>query len=368
MSGFYQLDFEKDVRVLEQRLQEARRELEQLRRRARRRESDQPSPFPALDERQDEPADTRSLERTIDRLEKEHERTIREVYADLDPWQVVRVARHPDRPQTRDYIAMICRDFCELHGDRRFGDDPAIVTGLARLGSYKVMVVGHQKGRTTQEKLACHFGCAHPEGYRKALLKMRLAEKMGIPIVTLVDTPGAYPGIGAEQRGQAEAIAVNLREMSRIRVPIVSVIIGEGGSGGALGIAVANRVAMMRYAWYSVISPEGCAAILWKQANEQTNRAAAHALKLSATDNLELGIVDAVIDEPVGGAHRDPAQAGKALEAWIVEQLDALRSLSAEELVEDRYRRFRMLGSVIERAPVSGGTDLERSTTEGSEG
>ncbi len=367
MSGFYQLDFEKDVRALEQRLAEARRELEALRKRAHDRGGGQPSPFPALDEQDEDPADARSLERTIDRLEQERERTIREVYADLDPWQVVRVARHPDRPQTRDYIAMICRDFCELHGDRRFGDDPAIVTGLARLGPHKVMVVGHQKGRTTQEKLACHFGCAHPEGYRKALLKMRLAEKMGIPIVTLVDTPGAYPGIGAEQRGQAEAIAVNLREMSRIRVPIVSVIIGEGGSGGALGIAVANRVAMMRYAWYSVISPEGCAAILWKQANEQTNQAAAKALKLSATDNLNLGIIDAIIDEPLGGAHRDPAQAGRALETWISEQIEALGSLSPDELVEDRYRRFRRLGSVVEQTPAASEQGVEAGMAGGSQ-
>src|SRR5262249_24426943 len=183
------------------------------------------------------------------------------------PWDTVRVARQRGRPQTGDYIASMCRGFGELHGDRRFGDDPAIVTGFGRIESVKVLVVGHQKGKTTQEKLACHFGCAHPEGYRKALAKMQLAERFGLPIVTLVDTPGAYPGLGAEQRGQAEAIAVNLREMSRLKVPIVSVVIGEGRSGGALGIAVADRVGMLEHSWYSVISPEGCAAILWKQAN-----------------------------------------------------------------------------------------------------
>ena len=345
MSAFYQLDFEKDVRALEERLADAKQSLEMMRRQRESGEEGAASPFPVLAENPETSRSTSSLEREINKLEKEREATIREVYADLDPWQTVRVARHPNRPQTRDYLDMICRDFCELHGDRRFGDDPAIVAGLARIGTHKCMVIGHQKGRTTQEKLACHFGCAHPEGYRKALLKMELAQKLGVPIVTLVDTPGAYPGIGAEQRGQAEAIAVNLREMSRIRVPIVSVIIGEGGSGGALGLAVANRVAMMAYAWYSVISPEGCAAILWKQANEQTNKSAAMALKLSSRDNLKLGIVDAIVDEPLGGAHRDPAEAGNALRDWIVGQLDELSGMSTDDLLEERYQRFRRMGS-----------------------
>jgi acetyl-CoA carboxylase carboxyl transferase subunit alpha len=245
----------------------------------------------------------------------------------------------------------MCRDFCELHGDRRYGDDPAIVTGFGRIGSRKVLIVGHQKGRSTQEKLGCHFGCAHPEGYRKALAKMELAAKFGVPIVTLVDTPGAYPGLGAEERGQAEAIAVNMREMSRLPVPIVSVVIGEGGSGGALGIAVANRVAMLRNSWYSVISPEGCAAILWKQANEQTNTAAADALKLTAKDNLSLGIVDSIVDEPLGGAHRDPEGASRMLEAWIGANLAELDGLSPEALVEGRYKRFRKLGSFDEIQP-----------------
>ncbi|RMH23913.1 MAG: acetyl-CoA carboxylase carboxyl transferase subunit alpha, partial [Planctomycetota bacterium] len=192
-------------------------------------------------------------------LRTERDRLLESIYRDLEPWETVRVARHPRRPQTADYIGMVFKDFCELHGDRRYGDDPAIVAGLARVGSIKCLVIGHRKGKDTQEKIECHFGCAHPEGYRKALRLMKLAEKFGLPIVTLVDTPGAYPGIGAEQRGQAEAIAVNLREMSRVRTPIVSVIIGEGGSGGALALAVADRVAMLEHAWYSVISPEGCA-------------------------------------------------------------------------------------------------------------
>jgi acetyl-CoA carboxylase carboxyl transferase subunit alpha len=283
-------------------------------------------------------------------LEAEHKKLLGSIYANLGPWETVRVARVPNRPQTRDYIRMICRDFAELHGDRRYGDDPAMVTGFGRIGSVKCLLVGHQKGRDTQERIACHFGCAHPEGYRKALAKMKLAEKFKLPIVTLVDTPGAYPGLGAEQRGQAEAIAVNMLEMSRIRVPIVSVVIGEGGSGGALGIAVADRVAMLQFAWYSVISPEGCAAILWKQANEQTNAQAARALKLTAKDNLSLGIVDDVVPEPLGGAHRDPAQAAANLEKWISTTLLELKDVDPDVLVDRRYNRFRKLGSYLDRS------------------
>lgn len=267
------------------------------------------------------------------------------------PWETVKLARHPQRPQTRDYIDLICKDFCELHGDRRYGDDDAIVTGLARIRSIKCLVIGHHKGRDTKERIACNFGCAHPEGYRKALAKMRLAEKFRLPIVTLVDTPGAYPGLGAEQRGQAEAIALNLREMSRLKTPIVSVVIGEGGSGGALGVAVADRVAMLEHAWYSVISPEGCAAILWKEANAESNEAAARALRLTAADNLELGIIDDVIGEPPGGAHTDPAGAAEALEKWIADRLRRLRRMKPENLVARRYERFRRLGRCAEEAP-----------------
>jgi len=331
MPSFYQLDFEAPVRELDRRIEAAKRG-----------QSDPDAlPAPALAGVESAPTpDSTSL----DELTARRERLLAEIYADLSPWNTVRVARHPGRPQTRDYIARMCRDFAELHGDRRFGDDPAIVTGFARIGSYKVLIVGHQKGRDTQEKLSCHFGCAHPEGYRKALAKMKLAEKFGLPVVTLVDTPGAYPGLGAEERGQAEAIAVNLREMSRLKVPIVSVIIGEGGSGGALGIAVADRVAMLGHAWYSVISPEGCAAILWKQANEQTNAAAAHALRLTAKDNLALGIVDAVIPEPTGGAHRDPDAAADALRDWVLAQLEELGPMDRERLLDARYARFRALG------------------------
>lgn len=290
---------------------------------------------------QNAPADAA---RELVTLRKNHQQALRKIYSGLSAWETVRVARHPRRPQFRDYVSLICKDFCELHGDRRYGDDPAIVTGFGRIGAIKCLLVGHHKGRETAEKIRCHFGCAHPEGYRKALAKMKLAEKFGLPIVTFVDTPGAYPGLGAEQRGQAEAIAVNLREMSRLETPIVSIVIGEGGSGGALGIAVADRVAMLEHAWYSVISPEGCAAILWKVANEQTNSAAARALSLTAKDNKRLGIIDEVLKEPVGGAHRDPAGAAAIIERWIIDSMTSLRRFKPATLVERRYQRYRKLG------------------------
>ncbi|MBL9149412.1 MAG: acetyl-CoA carboxylase carboxyltransferase subunit alpha [Phycisphaerae bacterium] len=279
-------------------------------------------------------------------LEETRSSLLSKTYASLSPWQTVRVARHPHRPQTSDYIQLMCRDFCELHGDRRFGDDPAIITGFARIGSMKVMLIGHQKGKTVAEKVACHFGCAHPEGYRKALLKMKLAEKFGLPIVTLVDTPGAYPGVGSEQRGQAQAIAENLFEMSRLRTPVVSVVIGEGGSGGALGIAVGDRVGMLEHAWYSVISPEGCAAILWKEANETTNNRAAEALALTARRNLENGLIDDVIPEPPGGAHRDPRGAADRVQAWILDRIRELQRINPETLVRQRYEKFRAMGAL----------------------
>jgi len=289
-------------------------------------------------------ADAATFADEITALRETRQRLLEKTYRTLTPWQTVKVARHPHRPQSADYIQLMCRDFAELHGDRRFGDDAAIVTGLARIGSLKVMLVGHRKGRSTAEKLACHFGCAHPEGYRKALMKMRFAEKYRLPIVTLVDTPGAFPGIGSEQRGIAEAIAVNLREMSRLRTPIVSIVIGEGGSGGALGIAMGDRVAMLEHAWYSVISPEGCAAILWKKANDETNNLAAKALALTATDNLRHGLIDEVLPEPAGGAHRDPQQMADRLSAWIVETMRELQRVSPEHLVRRRYEKFRRIG------------------------
>ncbi len=282
----------------------------------------------------------------LTQLETGRDAMLRKIYSSLSAWDTVRVSRHPSRPQTRDYIKMICRDFRELHGDRQFGDDPAIVCGFGRIGQRKVMIIGHQKGSTTQEKIRCHFGCAHPEGYRKALHKMQLAEKFRLPIVCLVDTPGAYPGMKAEERGQAEAIAFNLREMSRLETPIVSCVIGEGGSGGALGIAVADRVAMLEHSWYSVISPEGCAAILWKVANDETNRSAADALHLTAAQNLKNGLIDEVVPEPLGGAHRAPDRAGKALAAWIDRSLGELKDVPPATLRRHRHDKFRAMGRV----------------------
>jgi acetyl-CoA carboxylase carboxyl transferase subunit alpha len=274
-------------------------------------------------------------------LRQSHTIMLKKIYDKLGAWNTVKVARHPGRPQPVDYIRIIAKDFCEMHGDRQFGDDPAIITGFGRIGPHKCMIIAI-------ERIACHFGCAHPEGYRKALLKMKLAEKFGLPVITLVDTPGAYPGIGAEERGQAQAIALNLREMSRLQVPILSVIIGEGGSGGALGIAVADRVAMMQYAWYSVISPEGCAGILWKTANPETNAKAAETLKLTAQDNLKIGTIDQIIDEPLGGAHRNLDMAADRLEKWLTQTLRELKRFKVKNLVAKRYDRLRKLGEFAE--------------------
>ena len=283
-------------------------------------------------------------------LEESREDVLRKLYAELSPADVVKVARHPGRPQTADYINNIFRDFRELHGDRRFGDDPAIITGFGRVGPFKVLVVGHQKGRTTEERIKCHFGCAHPEGYRKAIAKMKLAEKFGLPVVTLIDTPGAYPGMGPEERGQAEAIAVSMKEMSGLQTPILSVVIGEGGSGGALGIGVADRVDMLEFAWYSVISPEGCAAILWKEANDTTNAQAASALALTAKHNLANGIIDGIVEEPTGGAHRNVAEASERLERHLVDRLREVTRLNPRTLVDRRYDKFRQMGTANPQA------------------
>jgi|TARA_B100000959_G_C14957679_1_gene614453 acetyl-CoA carboxylase carboxyl transferase subunit alpha len=288
----------------------------------------------------------------LEELRATRNRLLGKLYENLTPWQTVQVARHQNRPQTIDYIRMICRDFRELHGDRHFGDDPAIITGFARIGSHKVMVIGHQKGKNTDERITCHFGCAHPEGYRKALAKMKLAEKYGLPVVTFIDTPGAYPGLKAEERGQAEAIAMNLKEMSRLKTPIVSVVIGEGGSGGALGLGVADRVAMLQYSWYSVISPEGCAAILWKIANEETNEAAATSLALTSKDNLKNGLIDTIIPEPKGGAHRDIDATALHVEKWIVDTLRDLERFNPQTLVHRRYEKFAAMGSYSQELPA----------------
>ncbi|MCA9242404.1 MAG: acetyl-CoA carboxylase carboxyltransferase subunit alpha [Phycisphaerales bacterium] len=264
-------------------------------------------------------------------------------YANLTPWETVLVARHPQRPLLRDYIRLICRDFCELHGDKLFGDDRALICGFARIAGQRVMLVGHHKGRETREKIEANFGCAHPEGYRKALQKMRLAAKFGVPIVCLIDTPGAYPGVGAEERGIAAAIATNLMELSALPTPIIACVIGEGGSGGALGIGVADEVAVMQYAYYSVISPEGCAAILWKSAEHAAR--AANALRLTGRDLLKLKLIDTIIDEPLGGAHRDVAAAARNVETWIGTKLRDLKRHKTDALLARRYDRLRNLGS-----------------------
>ena len=274
--------------------------------------------------------------------------TTKRLYTNLTPWETVLVARHPKRPLSTDYLEMIFRDFSELHGDRAFGDDAAVMTGFARIGRHKVMLVGHNKGKDVKERITCNFGCAHPEGYRKALQKMRLAEKYGLPVVCLIDTQGAYPGIGAEERGIAQAIAVNLMEMSRLRTPIVCVIIGEGGSGGALGIGVGDRVAMFQHSFYSVISPEGCAAILWKTAEQRKD--AAEALKLTARELKKLDVIDEIIPEPVGGAHREPAVAAANLEKYILRSLGELKRLSVNSLLGRRHQRIRNLGAFFEES------------------
>jgi acetyl-CoA carboxylase carboxyl transferase subunit alpha len=273
------------------------------------------------------------------------ERT-QQVYANLTPWQIVQVARHKDRPYTSDYLSLVFEDFVELHGDRRFGNDRAILTGFASLDRHKVLVVGHQKGRTYKERTACSFGCAHPEGYRKAILKMKLAEKYGLPVICLIDTPGAYPGVGAEERGQSQAIAENMYEMSRLKTPIICLVIGEGGSGGALGIGVGDRVAMLEFSYYSVISPEGCAGILWK--SHQYAEKAATALKFTSKDLLRLGVVDHVIEEPLGGAHRDHHQMAMRVKQFLLRALRELLALKPEGLLAGRYDKFRQMGVFLD--------------------
>jgi len=270
----------------------------------------------------------------------------KQIYGNLNAWETVQVARHPDRPMTTDYINLLFDEFVELHGDKLFGDDRAIRTGFAKLEQFKVMFVGHQKGKTLKERNACHFGCAHPEGYRKAMGKMRLAAKYGMPIICFIDTPGAYPGIGAEERGQAQVIAENMFEMSRLRTPIICVVIGEGGSGGALGIGVGDKVAVMEFAYYSVISPEGCAGIIWKSHTHAPE--AAKALKLTSRDLLRLNVVDDVIEEPLAGAHRDHVQAANRLKMYLLKCLRELTSTPIDRLVESRYAKFRKIGMFVE--------------------
>ncbi len=277
----------------------------------------------------------------INPLRERCSRLLEETYASLDPWQGVAVARHPDRPLVDDYIARMCDGFMELAGDKAFADDRAIVTGIARIGDQRVMLVGHRKGTSTAEKIACHFGCAHPEGYRKALVKMKLAEKFGLPVIALIDTPGAYPGVGAEERGQAYAIAKNIMEMARLRTPIICIVTGEGGSGGALGIGVGDVVCVLKYAYYSVISPEGCAAIMWKD-GEMASKAAG-ALKLTAPDLKGFGIIDEIVDEPLGGAHRDKGAMAEILKKRILHHLQELQSIPMDDLIRRRQDKFRQM-------------------------
>ncbi len=279
-------------------------------------------------------------------LRRELADTTRRIYSQLDPWETVQVARHPDRPMLTDYLHLLFDEFVELHGDRFFGDDRALRTGFAKLDRYKVLVVGHYKGKTLKERNECFFGCAHPEGYRKAMVKMRLAAKYRLPIICLIDTPGAYPGIGAEERGQAQVIAESMMAMSRLPTPIICVVIGEGGSGGALGIGVGDRIAVLQFAYYSVISPEGCAGILWK--SHEFAPDAARALKLTSGHLRELGVVDDVIEEPLGAAHRDHHQMAARLKMFLVKTLRELVDQPIDKLLAARYEKFRRMGQFFE--------------------
>ncbi len=320
MNGTW-LDFEKPILDLERRIQDARG---------------------LADE------GNAAAQEEVRRLEKKADKLRQEIYSKLTRWQRVKLARHPRRPYTLDYLKVLAPDFVELHGDRRFADDPAIVGGLAIVDGLPLVIVGHQKGRDTKENIYRNFGMANPEGYRKALRLMRLAANFGIPIVTLVDTPGAYPGLGAEERGQSEALARNILEMAHLPVPIVTVVIGEGGSGGALAIAVGDVVMMLENSIYSVITPEGCAAILWKDASKAEQ--AAEALKLTAQDLLELKVIDEVIPEPVGGAHRDADESARRVQEAILRHIRALIGLPAQELLDRRLEKYMRMGVYLEES------------------
>ncbi|MDX9715279.1 MAG: acetyl-CoA carboxylase carboxyltransferase subunit alpha [Dissulfurispiraceae bacterium] len=293
-----------------------------------------------------------NIDAEIKKLEKKADDLRSDLFADLTPWQKTLIARHPERPYTIDYINMMVDEFIELHGDRRFADDAAIVGGVGKLRGIPVVIIGHQKGRGTKERIQRNFGQPNPEGYRKALRLMQLAERFKKPIVTLIDTPGAYPGIGAEERGQAEAIALNLQEMSKLNTPIISVVIGEGGSGGALGLSVADRLYMLEHSVYSVISPEGCAAILWKRNGTAVGAAeyekAASALKITAQDLKSFKIIDDIIPEPLGGAHRDPKLTAENISEHIVKAIETIGCKSCARLIDERYKRLRRMGSITE--------------------
>ncbi len=283
-----------------------------------------------------------NINEEINRLQNHSQDLIRSIFSNLSAWQISQVARHPQRPYTLDYASRVFEDFDELHGDRNFADDPAIVCGLCRLQGQTVMLIGHQKGRDTKERIYRNYGMPKPEGYRKALRVMKLAERFNIPVITLIDTPGAYPGIGAEERGQSEAIAKNLFVMSKLRVPIISLVIGEGGSGGALAIGVSDRLFMLQYSTYSVISPEGCASILWKSADKAEE--AAEAMGITAARLKELGLVDKIIDEPLGGAHRDLELMSTVIKEVLLDSLADLKTRETEDLIRERQQRFRNFG------------------------
>lgn len=307
------LEFEKPLLELEQKIEEMRRM-----------------------------SDSLDISSEINKLESKVNELRKNIFENLTPWQVVQLARHPERPYTLDYIYLMTENFIELHGDRNYADDKAVVGGFAKLGDRTVMIIGQQKGRDTKSNLYRNFGMMNPEGYRKALRLMKLAEKFGKPVITLLDTPGAFPGIEAEQRGQAEAIARNLLEMSRLQVPIIVAIIGEGASGGALGIGIGDRVLMLKYCWYSVISPESCSSILWRSWDFKEQ--AAEALKLTASDLLKLGIIDRIVDEPEGGAHKDHTEAAKILKSVLIEELDTVIKIKKDKLLELRIKKFDAMG------------------------
>lgn len=327
MPPLNQLIFERPIYVLEDRLSD-------------------------LEQNDDPSSELRSEIRDL-RLEITQKR--REIFASLDAWQITQVARHPERPQTLDYLELVFDEFVELHGDRAFRDDPAMLTGFCTLDSLKVLFVGQHKGRNLKEQEKHNYGMAHPEGYRKALGKMQMAAKFGLPIVCFIDTKGAYPGIEAEKRGQAYAIAYNLREIAKLATPIVCVVIGEGGSGGALGIGIGDHIAMLQYSYYSVISPEGCAGILWKHV--QFREQAANALKFTSDNLLRLGVVDEVIPEPLGAAHRDHRQMAMTLKASLIDAIRKLQELPSDELLDRRYQRFRRLGVFEESSAAESDDD-----------
>ncbi|NOZ25610.1 MAG: acetyl-CoA carboxylase carboxyltransferase subunit alpha [Nitrospirae bacterium] len=333
----YYLDFEKPIQELELKIEELKR----------------------LNSGQD-----LNITAELEKLEQKAAEMRNDIFSRLTPWQKTQIARHPDRPYTLDYINMLTDDFIELHGDRRYSDDPAIVGGIGSIGGTSMVIIGHQKGRGTKERINRNFGQPHPEGYRKALRLMKLAERFNKPLLTFVDTPGAFPGIGAEERGQAEAIAVNLMEMSRLRIPVISIIIGEGGSGGALAISVADRLYMFEHSVYSVISPEGCAAILWRKNGDLGSAdfsRAAEALKLTAQDLLRFKIIDDIIPEPAGGVHRDPNGAAEKIKEVVLDAVAELRGKNVDELIEERYRKIRRIGRVSAGSPGTGANDSSPS-------